>query len=69
MVKNQITQSVKNGQGTNCSDTNIIFVSRYSQKLSQLYGPIENSSMLDNYIRVNMNMNDDLHKKWGLYKY
>ena len=63
MVKKQITQGVNNGQGPNRSDTNAISVSGYSRKLSQLNSPIENSSMLDNYIRVNMDMNNDLHEK------
>ena len=63
MVKNQITQGVNNGQGPDCSDTNVISVYGYSRNLSQLNSPIETSSMLDNYIRVNMNMNDYLHEK------
>ena len=62
MVKNQITQGVNDGQGTDRSDTSVISVSRYSWKLSQLNSPVENSSMLDNYIRVNMDTNDDLHE-------
>ena len=69
MVKNQLTQSVNNGQGMDCSDTNVISISRYSWKLSQWNSPIENSSMLDNYIRVNMNMNDDerLQSEFHIY--
>ena len=63
MVKNQITQRVKNGQWVDRFDTNIISISRYSRKISQLNSPIENSSMFDNHIRVNMNMIDDLHEK------
>ena len=52
MVKNQITQSLNNGQGPDHSDTNVIYVSGYSRKLPQLNSPIENSSMLYIYIRV-----------------
>ena len=49
MVKNKITQSVNNSHGTDHSNANVISVSGYSQKVSQLNSPIENSSMLDNY--------------------
>ena len=58
-MKKKFTQSVNNGQGPDRSNTNVISVSGYSRNLSQLNSPIENSSMMDNYIRVNMNMNDD----------
>ena len=46
----------------------LIYLSGYSRNLSQLNNPIENSSMLDNYIRVNMNMNDGFTIKLvGIY--
>ena len=61
MVKNQIKQGVNNGQGLDRFDTNVISISGYSRKLSQLNSPIENSYVITNLVVATI---DEPYTRW-----